>query len=85
MQLQYDSIKQELEENTARLGSQPQIEIDVGHLRKELGILMGKINELVPFREKLHVALKVSDWEPLEPTVHVATPIQSLTLDTRTY
>jgi hypothetical protein len=47
----------------------PQIEIDGGHLRKELGILMGKINELVPFREKFHVALKVSDWEPLEYTL----------------
>jgi hypothetical protein len=72
MQAQNDSIKLALEENTAvvrDLSSKPQIEADVGHLRKEVGHLTERINELVAFRDQFHPVPKVFDHGSLEPPI----------------
>jgi hypothetical protein len=71
LQLQNDSIKSTLDENTAAVRDlstwKPTIEAEVSHLRMEVGNLSTKVDELVTRRDVVHPAPKVFDNISLEP------------------
>lgn len=63
MQQQNEPIKSALEENTAMIRDislwKPQVDADVGSLRKQMGMISEKVGTLVEFCEALQPALKV--------------------------